>query len=274
MQETSKAQEESRSILAETRGVVNSLSVPAVVIDRNGVIQAFNAMAETLLGYSMVDVVGEKVQMIMNEQDAARHDSYLKAYISTGVAKVIGKTREVLAKTVDGRLVPVVLSLSKTVDPNNADDFLFTGILLPTNPMSGKEDSSQESSSLEQSGRNHKQMNSVGDNSVITCAAVRDFGTAEDANVQHRSAMEDAWVMVDDFMATPGDAFFAIYDGHNGIEAAEFCMGKLHHFLRRAVQVSFFDCVHAASHACAHTLAPSFSARSRPRLLCSLSAPT
>jgi nitrogen fixation/metabolism regulation signal transduction histidine kinase len=63
LQEASKTMEETRSILQETRGVVNSLAVPAVVIDVKGIIQAFNPYAESLLGFSLVDVVGENVKV-------------------------------------------------------------------------------------------------------------------------------------------------------------------------------------------------------------------
>lgn len=36
---------------------------------------------------------------------------------------------------------------------------------------------------------------------------------------------------------TPTDAFFAIYDGHNGAVAAEFCMGTLHQFLFKVTKL-------------------------------------
>ena len=67
----------------------------------------------------------------MNDDDASRHDSYLAAYLKTGTAKVIGSTRRVLAKTADGQLVPVNLSISKSVNPDDESDVLFTGMLNP-----------------------------------------------------------------------------------------------------------------------------------------------
>lgn len=70
-----------------------------------------------------------------------------------------------------------------------------------------------------------------------------------DANTKHRSEMEDAWIMMDQFAGSDGSAFFGLYDvmrvdclffiskfrfqGHNGIAAAEFCMAKLHLFCSR-----------------------------------------
>jgi PAS domain S-box-containing protein len=235
MREASTDQQEQRSVLQETRGVVNSLAVPAVVIDKNGRIQAFNAFAETLLGYSMVDVLGEKVQCLMNSEDATRHDSYLANYLRSNVAKVIGSTRLVLAKTVDGNLLPVNLSVSKTVNPDNADDILFTGLLVPS-AVGLKGETSTESTNYGANERKYKQMNSLGENTVKTCAAVKDFGFAEDPNPAHRPSMEDAWIMMDDFGGVDNSAFFGLYDGHGGAEAAEFAAAKLHLFLMKLLR--------------------------------------
>ncbi len=235
MKESASEQQEQRSVLQETRGVVNSLSVPAVVIDKAGRIQAFNAMAEALLGFSMVDVLGEKVQCLMNNDDAAKHDSYIANFIRTNDAKVIGKTRLVLAKSVDGNLLPVNLSVSKNVNPDDPEDFLFTGLLVPSQ-VGLKGEASSESTSYGAAERNYKQMNSAGENTVKACTAVKDFGFAEDPNPAHRSSMEDAWIMMDQFGGEEGSAFFGLYDGHNGIEAAEFAMSKLHLFLIKALK--------------------------------------
>jgi hypothetical protein len=42
--------------------------------------------------------------------------------------------------------------------------------------------------------------------------------------------------MVDNAAGAEGDAFFGLYDGHSGIEAAEFAMSKLHLFLFKLVK--------------------------------------
>ena len=234
LKEMSSAAQETRSILQDTRGVINSLAMPAVVIDKTGRIQGFNAMAETLLGYSMVDVLGEKVQMLMNDNDAAKHDSYISNYLRSGVAKVIGMTRNVLAKTVDGALLPIQLSVSQTINPDDPEDMLFTGMLVPVHAKAG--DTTSESTSYGAAERNYMQMNSAGENTIKSVSGVKDFGAAEDANPTHRSAMEDAWIVMDKCGGKDGDVFFGVYDGHNGPEAAEFAMSKLHLFLIKAMQ--------------------------------------
>ncbi len=44
--------------------------------------------------------------------DAAQnHDSYVKAFFDTGIAKLVGKPRSLIAQHADGSPIPVVLSL-------------------------------------------------------------------------------------------------------------------------------------------------------------------
>lgn len=43
-------------------------------------------------------MLGENVKMLMNADDAGRHDTYIANYIRTKNPKVIGSTRLVLAK--------------------------------------------------------------------------------------------------------------------------------------------------------------------------------
>lgn len=41
------------------------------------------------------------------------HDAYIKAYVSTGKAKIIGRPRDLIAQTRDGSMIPVKLAVSE-----------------------------------------------------------------------------------------------------------------------------------------------------------------
>ena len=56
-------------------------------------------------------------------------------------------------------------------------------------------------------------------------SAVQCVGWQEDCGL--RAEMEDGHCFVDDFLGS-GMAFFAIYDGHGGTEAMEYCVDFLH----------------------------------------------
>ena len=235
-EETSKANVESFTVLQEARGVVNSLSIPAIVIDQDRIVQAFNAAAEEFLGYDLVDVLGENVKMLMGPDDAKNHDGYVQAHIKTGIKKVIGKTRNVLAKAYDGTMIPAILSVSK-ITSDNGEDFVFTGVLAPAYTDSDSNASHSESSTSRSSSKNSSAasqqlnvMSSMNDNRIAKFSSFKDFGIHEDANKKHRSSMEDAWVCVDVVSSEAGSAFFGVYDGHGGEQAAEFTAKKLHKF--------------------------------------------
>ena len=97
-----------------------------VVIDRRGLVQFFNASAEDMFGYDREEVVGNNVRMLMNDDDAAKHNSYLRRYRREGTSRIIGKGRKVVAKTKEGKHFDVWLSLSES-------NTSYTGILQELN---------------------------------------------------------------------------------------------------------------------------------------------
>lgn len=96
--------------------MINSMTVPGIIINDKGVIQAFNKSAEELLGYALIEVVGRNVNMLMNDQDAAKHEEYLASYLTTGQAKVIGKERVLMAKHKSGQAIEIQLSVTEQSD--------------------------------------------------------------------------------------------------------------------------------------------------------------
>jgi uncharacterized membrane protein YgcG len=128
------------TVLQSMRKMINSMTVPGMIINEKGSIQAFNKGAEEvfliiiimfiiwidifvcdrsqLLGYALIEVVGRNVNMLMNDQDAAKHDEYLANYLTTGQAKVIGKERVLMAKHKSGQALEIQLSVTEQTDTN------------------------------------------------------------------------------------------------------------------------------------------------------------
>jgi serine/threonine protein phosphatase PrpC len=50
--------------------------------------------------------------------------------------------------------------------------------------------------------------------------------------------MEDDATIVDSYLGDPSTGFFAVFDGHGGSEAVEFCKNRLHEELRKALNDS------------------------------------
>jgi len=108
------------------RSIVESAVDGIVVIDDRGSIQAFNPSAERLFGYSVSEVLGRNVSMLMPSPDRERHDGYMQHYIRTGEQKIIGIGREVTGLRKDGTTFPVHLSVGEMINEGKRS---FTGIL-------------------------------------------------------------------------------------------------------------------------------------------------
>lgn len=93
---------------------VMDAAVDAVVlIDSTGHILAFNRAAEQMFGWQADEVTGRNVNMLMPEPDRSAHDGHLARHLETGVSRVIGVGRDLMAQRRDGTLFPVHLSVGR-----------------------------------------------------------------------------------------------------------------------------------------------------------------
>jgi PAS domain S-box-containing protein len=92
-----------------------------VTIDQKGTIRYFNAAAQDIFGYSLEEVEGENVSMLMPDPYHREHDQYLKNYHESHVPKVIGIGREVKGKRKDGSTFPMDLSVAEVRHGNDVE---------------------------------------------------------------------------------------------------------------------------------------------------------
>ena len=100
------------------RKLIETTQDGVVSIDRGGHIALFNPAAETMFGYSVAEVIGKKVNMLMPEPYASEHDAYIARYEQTGETRAIGKIRAVAARRKNGEIFPIDLSVNE-VDESN-----------------------------------------------------------------------------------------------------------------------------------------------------------
>eukprot|EP01102_Stenamoeba_stenopodia_P022508 TRINITY_DN9410_c0_g1_i1.p1 TRINITY_DN9410_c0_g1~~TRINITY_DN9410_c0_g1_i1.p1 ORF type:complete len:632 (-),score=194.64 TRINITY_DN9410_c0_g1_i1:44-1939(-) len=127
LREFEERSSQEKSVLQQEREVLDNLVVPAVIIGEKGNILAVNSAAQTLLGYTMIELINKNIKMIMTPTDAAHHDAYLATYLRTNRARVLGIGRDVVAQRKNGTLVNVRLSVTEKLDEQ--DKRIFTGIL-------------------------------------------------------------------------------------------------------------------------------------------------
>jgi len=104
---------------AELRGetVLRSMLAPAVVATQGMVILFVNPAACDLFQYSQQELLGQKVNKLMPQEMADRHDGIVSEHLTKGKVTVIGKAEghEVVGARKDGTRLPLLLSLSKGV---------------------------------------------------------------------------------------------------------------------------------------------------------------
>lgn len=98
---------------AELRALFSAAVDALVVIDEEGLVLAFNASAERLFEYSAAEVIGKPVDILMPEPHRSRHASYMRRYIETGEARIIGIGRKLEARRSTGETFPIWLSVGE-----------------------------------------------------------------------------------------------------------------------------------------------------------------
>jgi diguanylate cyclase (GGDEF)-like protein/PAS domain S-box-containing protein len=89
-----------------------------------GIVESFNRSAERLFGYGAAEVIGKNIKMLMPEPYRTEHDGYLEAYRRSGIRKVIGGRRDVMAQRRDGSVFHIELGVTETIVD---DGKLFVG---------------------------------------------------------------------------------------------------------------------------------------------------
>lgn len=92
--------------------IVNSIIDGVITIDCHGLIQGMNPAAEQIFGYQAEQLLGQNVNVLMPEPYHSEHDQYLKNYLHTGNAKVIGIGREVTGLRANGEQFAMELAVA------------------------------------------------------------------------------------------------------------------------------------------------------------------
>ncbi|NTS76446.1 PAS domain S-box protein [Catenovulum sp. SM1970] len=93
--------------------ILNNLAGAVIGIDKTGVIKSFNHHAEAMFGYQLDEALGQNVKILMNDNDAKQHQSYLHNYSQSGKRKISPDGRQLIGKRKNGELFPLLLSIAE-----------------------------------------------------------------------------------------------------------------------------------------------------------------
>ena len=108
------------------RTILATVPDAMIVIDEAGTILLFSEAAHRMFGYDEADVVGQNVRSLMPGPDRDRHDDYMRHYMETGEAHVIGIGRITTARRRDGSTFPIELAVGEARGDQGR---LFTGFI-------------------------------------------------------------------------------------------------------------------------------------------------
>lgn len=109
------------------KAIIDTAIDGIISIDERGVVDTINPAAARLFGYDPEEVLGNSVSMLMPDPDRSQHDGYMKRYLETGEARIIGIGREVIGQKKDGSLFPFRLAISEV--QVRGELRIFTGII-------------------------------------------------------------------------------------------------------------------------------------------------
>jgi two-component system, LuxR family, sensor kinase FixL len=170
---------------AMVRGMFETVVDAVITIDQRGIVGSFNPAAERMFGYSAAEVVGRNVVMLMPTPYSRDHEDYLRRYLETGQAKVIGIGREAAGKRKDGSVFPIDLSVG---EQRVGTDRLFTGIIRDITERKRLENEILEISGREQERIGRDLHDGVGQ--LLTGVAFLSKALAQ--RLQHKSWLEAA----------------------------------------------------------------------------------
>lgn len=127
---------------ARLSAVVENVAEAIITISDDGIIETANPATERVFGYKVAELLGENVSILMTSNDARGHDTYIRRYLETGEARVIGIGRDVRGRHKNGSEIPLELSISEV---NLEDRRLFTGIVRDVSERKQAEQALRES---------------------------------------------------------------------------------------------------------------------------------
>jgi two-component system sensor kinase FixL len=118
-------------------GIIMSATDALITIDSDHVIVGYNLGAEQMFGYTRTEALGQNLKLIIPPPFTEVHQDYLRRYLSTREAHVLGRQRRLTARRRDGQEFPLSISFSVAEIQGN---LYFTAIMRDITEYKAMED--------------------------------------------------------------------------------------------------------------------------------------
>ena len=132
------------------RSVMESVDDAILTIDDFSIIMSANSATERMFGYSLSEILGSSIEILMPEPYRTEHTDYVANFIRTGIATVIGIGREFEGRRKDGSIFPIELTVTEFQLDGNRH---FTGVIRNIAERKRMETQFQQSQKMEAIGR-------------------------------------------------------------------------------------------------------------------------
>lgn len=137
---------------ARLRAIIETAIDGIITIDSRGIIESANPAAAKLFGYTIGELIGQPVTMLMPEPYRSEHGGYMRRYQAGAPPKIIGIGREVPGVRKNGELFPFRLAVSEIELEDGSK--LYTGMIHDlTEQKATEEQLRRYASELERSNR-------------------------------------------------------------------------------------------------------------------------
>lgn len=108
------------------RAIVDNVIDAIITFNAQGLIESVNSAALRLFGYPAGEMVGVPFQMLLSAADGERYQVYLREYLASGQARILGSVVEAMGRHQHGETFPIEFAVS---DLHLSGRHLFTAIV-------------------------------------------------------------------------------------------------------------------------------------------------
>ncbi len=118
-------------------GIIMSATDALITIDENHVIVGYNRGAEEMFGYTRTEALGQDLKLVIPPPFTEVHRGYVRRYLATREAHVLGRQRRLAARRRDGQEFPLSISFSVAEIQGN---LYFTAVMRDITEYKAMED--------------------------------------------------------------------------------------------------------------------------------------